>query len=167
VISRRLVLAAGLTLPSTLAVAQERWTTYHNDRYGVTIDYPGRFKPGRPPDNNDGLSFTASDGAVLRVWGSFNIDELDIKALEKDISEGREAGERITYRASGKNWFVLSGTRGDTLFYSRYVLSHRGEVRNAFEIVYPAALASAYSPIVTRISKSLRGGRGFQVSGKP
>jgi serine/threonine-protein kinase len=168
-IPRRAMLAAVLILLSCPSYAQPReaWKIYVNDRFGTSIEYPSRFRPGRPPDNNDGLSFTASDGATLAVWDSFNIDELDIKALEADISEGRVKGERITYRASGKNWFVLSGTRGDSLFYSRYLLSHRGEVKNALEIVYPAALTSAYDPIVARISKSLRPGRGYQIPGRP
>ena len=168
-ISRRALIGVALILLPRPSHAQPReaWRIYVNDRFGTSIEYPSRFRPGRPPDNNDGQSFTASDGATLAVWGSLNIDELDIKALEADISEGRAEGERITYRASGKNWFVLSGTRGDSLFYSRYLLSHRGEVKNAFEIVYPAALASAYDPIVARISKSLRPGRGYQIPGRP
>lgn len=166
-IVRLVLFCLALVLLPDLAQAQESWTAYRNTRFGTTIDYPARFRPGRPPDNNDGQSFTAADGATLAVWGSLNIDALDIRALEADISEGRAAGERITYRANGKNWFVLSGTRGDSLLYSRYLLSHRGEVKNAFEIVYPAALATAYDPIVARISKSLRPGRGYQIPGKP
>jgi hypothetical protein len=42
------------------------------------------------------------------------------------------------------------------------VLSHRNEIVNAFEISYPGSLATSYDPIVARISKSLRSGRGYQ-----
>jgi serine/threonine-protein kinase len=167
VVSRRALLAASFAAVPSLALAQDRWTTYRNTRFGTSIEYPDRFRPGRPPDNNDGQGFAASDGATLRVWGSLNIDHLDIKALEADISQNGERGDRITYRASGRNWFVLSGTRGDNLFYARYLLSHRGEVENAFEIVYPAALAASYNLVAARISKSLRAGRGYQVDGPP
>jgi serine/threonine-protein kinase len=101
------------------------------------------------------------------VWGSFNALEHDIAGLEAFLREKAKDGEKITYRAAGKNWLVLSGTRGDRLFYTRYLLSHRNEVENAFKISYPAALAATYDPIVTRMSKSLKAGRGYQTSGRP
>jgi serine/threonine-protein kinase len=178
-ISRRALLGAALAAIPVSAFAQPRktstdetstreiWKTYFNDRFGTSIEYPSRFKPGRPPDNNDGQSFTAGDGAQLAVWGSFNALEHDVAGLEAFLREDPKEGEKITYRAAGKNWLVLSGTRGDRLFYKRYLLSHRNEVENAFEISYPAALASAYDPIVARLSKSLRGGRGYQTEGAP
>ena len=62
---------------------------------------------------------------------------------------------------------VLSGTRGDKVFYTRHLMSHRNELENAFRITYPASLAATYDPIVARIAKSLKAGRGFQTKGKP
>jgi hypothetical protein len=171
-IARRLVLCAMLlcvkllALPQT-AQAQDKWTTYFNARFGTTIDYPDRFRPGRPPDNNDGLSFIAADGATLSVWGSLNIEERDIAGLEASLRENPQAGEQITYRASGANWLVLSGTRGDRIFYQRHLLSHRNEIINAFEISYPAALRAHYDSIVTRLARTLRPGPSIQVPGDP
>ena len=165
-ISRRTLLCAIVALPASVAAqeasSQEIWATYRNPRFGTTIEYPARFRPGRPPDNNDGLSFVAADGATLSVWGSLNVMEHDIAGLEKFLRESLDAGERITYRAAGRNWLVLSGTRGERVFYKRHALSHRNEIVNAFEISYPGSLATSYDPIVARISKSLRSGRGYQ-----
>jgi hypothetical protein len=166
-ILRGLLLCLALTVLPDLAHAQEKWTTYRNDRFGTAIEYPGRFRPGPPPDNNDGQRFAAGDGATLLVWGSLNIEERDVAGLEAFLREDPKKGEQITYRAAGKNWLVLSGTRDDGIFYQRYLISHRGEVVNAFEISYPAALGAAYNPIVARISKSLRPGRGYQIKGAP
>jgi hypothetical protein len=183
-ISRRALIGAALTTIPCLAFAQARetstreistretstretWKTYFNSRFGTSIVYPSRFKPGRPPDNNDGRSFTADDGAQLAVWGSLNVEERDLPGLEAFLRENAKEGEKITYRAAGKSWLVLSGTRGDKLFYARYVLSHRNEIENAFEVSYPAALAATYDPIVARISKSLKPGRGYQTTGAP
>lgn len=166
-IVRFALLWAALTFLPDVAQAQDSWTTYRNTRFGTTIDYPARFLPGRPPDNNDGLSFTSADGATLSVWGSLNVMEHDLAGLESLLRESAERGERITYRATGGNWLVLSGTRDDRVFYKRYAFSHRNEIVNAFEISYPGSLAAAYSPIVARLSKSLRPGRGYQVPGKP
>jgi hypothetical protein len=161
-ISRRTLLCAIVALPASAAAQQEAWATYRNDRFGTTIEYPARFRAGRPPDSNDGLSFEAPDGATLSVWGSLNVMEHDVAGLEKFLRESLDAGERITYRAAGKSWLVLSGTRGERVFYQRYALSHRNEIVNAFRISYPGSLATSYDPIVARISKSLRSGRGYQ-----
>ena len=161
------MLCAALVVLPVSAAAQEGWSTYRNARFGTTIEYPARFRPGRPPDNNDGLSFTAADGASLSVWGSLNVAEHDIAALEAFLRDNAGAGESITYRAAGGNWLVLSGTRGEHVFYKRYALSHRNEIVNAFEISYPAGLAARYDAVVARISRSLRPGRGYQVPGNP
>ena len=167
-IGRGLLLCAMLMALPYAAHAQETWTTYRNDRFGTSIEYPARFKPGRPPDNNDGQSFTAPDGATLRVWGSLNIEALDRESLEKQTRERQAGNEIFSYSARGANWFVFSGRRGaDSIFYTRYLLSHRGEVINAFDLGYPEALKATYDPIVTRLSKSLRAGRGYQVKGTP
>src|SRR5690348_283833 len=87
-ITRRALLAGALaTLPGlaaaqTRAPARENWKTYFNSRYGTSIAYPSRFKPGVPPDADDGLRFTAADGAEIAVWASFNALDHDIPALE-------------------------------------------------------------------------------------
>jgi hypothetical protein len=164
---RPLLLSAFLMALPSVAAAQDRWTTYRNTRFGTSIEYPSRFHAGRPPDNNDGQSFTAPDGARLSVWGSLNVEGQDIAGVEKFVRENPEQGERITYRTAGRNWFVLSGTRGKAIFYKRYVLSHRKQIVNAFEITYPARVAADYTAIVARLSKSLRPGRGYQIEGAP
>src|SRR6185436_1797078 len=110
----------------------------------TTIDRPRGFRPGPKPDINEALTFTSSDAATLRVWGSLNVENRDIAGLEAFLREGRDADARITYRAVRANRLVLSGVRGDNVFYQCYLLSHRGEVINAFDITYPTALRAKY-----------------------
>jgi hypothetical protein len=72
-ISRRncvLLGVIGLVVPTPLMA--ESWRTYRNLRFGTTIAYPDRFRPGRPPENGDGLGFSSADGAAFSVWGSHN-----------------------------------------------------------------------------------------------
>ena len=166
-VSRRALLAAVVMALPIAAKAQEAWTTYRNSRFGTSIEYPTRFRPGRPPDNNDGLGFTAADGATLSVWGSLNVMEHDVAGLEAFLRENGARADRVTYRAAGENWLVLSGTRGDRIFYARHLFSHRNEIINAFEISYPAALRTRYDPILGRMSRSLRPSRSAQVPGDP
>ena len=72
----------------------------------------------------------------------------------------------VTYQAHGDDWFVISGTKGDGIFYERYMLSHGKEMAEGFVegfvMSYPAALKQTYDPIVARMAKSFRSGTGFQ-----
>jgi hypothetical protein len=161
-----LLLAAAGPLAAAPAAAQT-WRTYRNARFGTTIDYPDTFRPGRPPDNGGGLGFSSADGASFSVWGSHNALDHDLKGLEDFIREDRDKGERMTYDARGTNWFVIAGTRGETIFYERYILSHNGTIVNGFTIVYPSRLKAPYDPVVTRMSRSFRAGRGADTEGNP
>ena len=39
-----------------------------------------------------------------------------------------DPGKAVTYQAHGEDWFVISGTKGDGIFYERYMLSHGKEM---------------------------------------
>jgi hypothetical protein len=161
-------LLIGALLALTAAARGETaWHTYANDRYGVIIDYPDFFHPLPPPDNDDGRAFDSADGGHFTVSGSLNALDFTLATYQDFIVKNRTDGAAITYQAHGSNWFVVSGTQGDKLFYERHLMSHRGEVLNNFVISYPAALKQTYDPVVTRMSRSLRPGVGFQTPRKP
>jgi hypothetical protein len=150
----------GAAVPPTLA---NDWRTYRNERYGTTIDYPDIFKAGPPPANNDGLAFKSADGAAFSVFASFNALDFDLAGFKDFIVKNLEAGEIITYQTQGKDWFVISGTKGaDEIFYQRHLLSHGKELTEGFVMSYPARLKQKYDPLVARMSKSFRSGTGFQ-----
>jgi hypothetical protein len=151
--------AAVLVFP---AAAQRAWITYRNERFGTTIEYPSdRFNPAEPPANGDGLRFIAADGAAFTVSAINNVLHQRLTAIETAVVKNRARGDRITHREHGPHWFALSGTRGNSIFYSRHLLSHRREIINDFEISYPAKLRGAYDPVVTRMAKSFRAGVGI------
>ena len=160
---RSAVLAVALTISSIVGASAETWQIYQNDRYGTTIEYPGIFRPGEPPDNDDGLSFTSSDGASFSVFASYNAFDFDLAGYEDFVVKDLKADKVITYRAHGRDWFIISGTKGaDQVFYQRYLLSHGGEMTEGFVMAYPSRLKQKYDPIVARMAKSLRSGKGFQ-----
>jgi hypothetical protein len=152
------------------AVAQTsstpNWRTYQNDRYGTTIDYPDLFKAEPPPDNDDGRRFKSADGAEFAVFASYGALDFDLAGYQKYILEKLGPGKAVTYQAHGEDWFVISGTEGDGIFYERYRLSHGKAMADGFVegfvMSYPAALKQAYDPIVARMAKSFRSGSGFQ-----
>ena len=139
------------------------WQTYVNDRFGATADVPPDWRAGTPPENGDGLEFSAPDGqASLIVSGSLNIwDTLD-EAFASYATPSE--GETITYQHRDKQSIVISGTKGDRIFYRRSILSCRDQVWNSIAIEYPAAQKKAFDAIVTRVAASLRSGRSLQVA---
>jgi hypothetical protein len=168
-ISRRTV-CLGLASLGSLAAAPalaQAWRTYTNPRFGTTIEYPDTLRPNRPPDNGAGQSFAGADRAVFSVWGSHNSLDHDLKGLEQFMRDEMTPGQRVTYDARGGNWFVLAGEHDANTFYERYLISHGGRIVNGFTMEYPSSLKAPYDPIVTRMSKSFRAGRGVDTEGNP
>jgi hypothetical protein len=160
--------AAIVGAAAPVAAVADGWRTYHNERYGTTIDYPDFFKAGPPPANNDGLAFKSPHGAEFSVFASYNALDFDLAGFRDFIVKNLNAGEVITYQARGDDWFVISGMKGgDRVFYERHLLSHGKQMTEGFVVSYPARLKQKYDQIVTRMSKSFRAGAGFQTPGKP
>ncbi len=156
------VLIVSAALSFAAVVGAQDWLTYHNDRYGTTIDYPAFFKTQRPPDSDDGRDFKSADGADFWVAASYNALDFDIAKYHDFIVKNLDAGAVVTYQAHGDNWFVISGTKGADIFYERHMLSHGAQLTESFAMSYPAALKATYDPIVARMAKSFRPGAGFQ-----
>ncbi len=152
------MLALFMVLPRPVGAA-EKWTQYANPRFGTHADYPSaRFKPLPPPDNGDGQSFKASDGANLLIFGHYNIDESTPASYETFLrSDDDRNYAHVTYRASGKGWLALSGLRGGDVFYEKYVFA--GDVIHAVVMTYPQARKAEYDAIAGRIAKSLGAGK--------
>jgi hypothetical protein len=144
------------------AAAAGNWLTYHNDRYGTTIDYPDIFVAQPPPDSNDGRAFKSADGADFSVSALYNALDFTVAKYRDFIVKNIDPGSTVTYQASGGNWFVISGTKGADIFYERHLLSHGAQMTEDFVISYPASLKSTYDPIVARMAKSFRPGTGYQ-----
>src|SRR5262245_24714871 len=161
-----LVMVGLATLAST-PVQAETWRTYQNDRFGTTVEFPDRFRPGVAPESADGLSFASADGARFSVFGSHNSAEQDIKALEAAVMDRREFGEKIVQRHGGANWFLISGTRGTVDFYERRVISHGGQIVNQFILTYPTRLRRTYEAIVARMERTFKPGRGEATPATP
>jgi hypothetical protein len=150
-----------------VAADAQTWRTYHNERYGTTIEYPDFFAPQPPPTDGDGLEFKSPDGADFSVFASYNALDFDLAGLKDFILKNLKPGEIIGYQAQGNNWFVISGTDAGDVVYERHLLSHRGQITEGFVMSYPSSLKQTYDPIVTRMSRSFRAGSGYQTPGNP
>jgi hypothetical protein len=154
------IMPLAATLLNAGAARADDWLTYQNDRYGTTIDYPNLFKMQPPPDADDGRKFKSADGADFTVSASYFALDLTIAKYRDFIVKNLDHGSAITYETRGKDWFVISGTVGDKIFYEKHLLSHG--MNEDFVMSYPASTKQTYDPIVARMANSFRSGKGFQ-----
>jgi hypothetical protein len=136
------------------------YKTYGNGRYGYSISYPEDILvPQGESDNGDGQRFVSNDGsAVLLVYGSNNVLEQSLKAVYLEVvkrSPAARSTSTVTYKAVGKDWFVVSGHEGGRVFYQKTML--KGGVLKTFRIEYDDAQKQTFDPIVIRIAKSFKG----------
>jgi len=145
-----------------VTTAAPQYRTYANARFGATADVPADWKSDPPPANGDGLRFNSPDKrASITVSGSLNIYDTVEEAMKAYEEPGE--GEKITYRHREPRALVVSGTRGDTIFYAKHILSCGDQIWNSVHLEYPAAEKTAYDALVTRVAGSLRPGRSAQV----
>jgi hypothetical protein len=162
--SKACLAAIALLAFAAAATAASQYRSYVNERFGMTADVPTDWKADPPPENSDGLHFRSPDQrASLAVYGRLNISDTVDDAMRDYETPGKD--ETITYRHRERRAVVVSGIRGDTIFYSRHVLSCRDEIWNSVHIEYPATEKAAYDALVTHVARSLRPGPSWQARG--
>ena len=138
--------------------AQSRFTTYYNDRFYFSIDYPSDLLKEQPaPENNDGRTFISKDGSVeMRAWGQFNA--LD-RSLKEEYDEAvNNYGSGVSYKRRLASSFIVSGTSEDKIFYQKTMLKKSGntDVFYTFTIEYPKSMKKKLDAAVTRIAASFK-----------
>ena len=160
-------LSACLLLPAASAAPASRphpgprvaYATYVNVRFAYAVAYPKRVLfPQGEADNGDGQRFlSAHAAAVLTVYGRYNALDQSLGDLYTEAARGtmpNRATRVVTYRALGRNWFVVSGHGGGRIFYEKTLLD--GDVIRSLEFVYPARRRRFYDPIAARVAASFR-----------
>jgi hypothetical protein len=148
-------LAASTALADQFLPTSGGWQTYINDRFGMSFDFPADvFAPQPPPENGDGRSFR-SDNATLQIVAFHNIDNRSPAAFKRELLAG-DGYEDVTYGPTGQTWFVLSGFRGDRIFYEKYLFND--DVVSVFGIEFPEGEKPYYAPIIERIEDSFEAG---------
>lgn len=158
-----LIAGAPLTLAlSLLAIATPtaiaKPFTYVNARFGTSCTFPDEIFSitEAEPENGDGQQWSATDGASLTCSGIYNIDNDTPKGFVDGEKANAGPGYKITYSKTGKNWAVLSGVKGDRVFYERRLFGKDGVIRTVW-IEYPSSRKAKYDPLAGAIAASLRG----------
>ncbi|MDX8447390.1 hypothetical protein [Mesorhizobium captivum] len=145
-----------LAIATTAAIAKP--FTYVNARFGTACTFPDQIFSitEAEPENGDGQQWTAPDGASLTCSGIYNIDNDTPKGFVAGEKANTGQGYKITYSRAGKNWAVLSGLKGDRVFYERRLFGKDDVIRTVW-IEYPSSLKAKYDPLIVAIAASLRG----------
>lgn len=150
--------APSSAMADTFADIGSGWQRYSNDLYGTEFEFPAQIFDVTPaPETNEGRQFLSRD-ATLEIFATENITGEGVDGLKRRVLKKEEGnGHDVTYSPSGQNWFVVSGFRGDQIFYEKYLL--RDGVIHAFGMEFPVSAKPRYAPIIERIEDSFRVGR--------
>ena len=104
--------------------------------------------------NGYGREFKAADGSELWISASYapSVITDTFQEYKAWLLEHAEL-DRVTYKAEGKNWLVLSGPKGSTVVY-RKVFEGCGAAHEV-HIEYPAQRKALYDQAIAHLSKSL------------
>jgi hypothetical protein len=131
-----------------------QWINYRIVETGTSVDMPiSIFTEAAGKAGGYGQQFRRSDGrADLTVQAEPNSSR-DSPAV---YLEKRNPPPHIIYKRITDDFFVVSSTRGDRIWYDRCNFTNR--FVHCVLIDYPADEKRQWDAIVTRISKTLRGG---------
>lgn len=142
------------------AEAQQRWENYENARFGYRLLYPaGVFRPQPAPDNSDGQTFVAEDGrAKIVVYGTYNDERFSPAEYRNTILKEFQGYDQMDYSPRGRSWFVLSGFRGDTIYYQKVMFSCGNSIINVLSVTFPTAEKPFYEGLVERMEDNFKPG---------
>jgi hypothetical protein len=108
-----------------------------------------------PPDNKwHGRRFVSPSG---NAWLALYAKPVEGESVQTHMDEVRSAaGERITYEREGQSWIVVSGFKGDRIFYRKAILACGARRWHHLAFEYPAAEKRAFDRFVTRASYALK-----------
>lgn len=149
-------LALGVALMLALVsegMSGPRWQAYVHPQFGTRIAVPADILPGSEAVASGAAFFNRNarlEVSARRVPGVASAGDL------RRLIAGTPGYERVTYNVGGGSWLVVSGYRGERIFYEKFHIA-RGAVQG-FSFQYPAAQRSLYDPLVEAMENSFRPG---------
>ena len=154
---------ASLVLSSGAAKAQGL-RQFEERQYGTLSLVPNNWRRVADP-RWEGSRFVSPDGRSSLV-----VYALPRRARESVDDHmrwfARLNGEEITYLRRGSGWIVVSGYKGDRIYYRKARLGCGGSVWHHVALEYPVGNKRAYDGIVSAISRSLQPGDAEEGCGR-
>src|SRR3569832_186894 len=111
---------------------------------------PRGWKRDQATSHRSSARFRAPDGHA-----TLTMRDLDASAGPPSAVIQPRPGEMVTYRTRSQNWWVLSGYRGEEIFYRRASFACNHGRIHVIELDYPRDKKRRFDPIVTSISHRL------------
>ncbi|WP_145963955.1 hypothetical protein [Chromobacterium phragmitis] len=132
---------------------------YVNARFAFSVPYPDKLlQMGEESDNGDGVRFASPDRHTeMAAWGSNNALEETLQSRFRDeLREKSASGKprKVTFKTIKNNWFVISGTEGDRIFYRKTYFSDDQFI--VVDLRYPASQRTTWDPLVSHIAAGIR-----------
>ena len=136
------------------------WTTYRNIRFGFMLKYPGDvFLPREAAADGAANMWVSRDGrSVFHITAALNAAGTKAVQHRRLVMQQRYGAATLDYAPVRANWFVLSGTLGEEMFYERTTFSCDGRSMHSWQLVYPVAERAFYDRVVEEIHRSYRHG---------
>ncbi|HET7715873.1 MAG TPA: hypothetical protein VFK86_09610 [Bauldia sp.] len=133
--------------------ARAEWLRYKDPRFGTSTLYPSDLLSERTATET-GATFSGT-GGYLEISaahrGIYSIREL------RGLIAATPGYDNITYSPEGRNWLVVSGYRGDDIFYEKYFV--KNGIVEGFALEYSSAARKVFDPVVETIEDTFRPGR--------
>ena len=162
---RARIIRLGVTIVATLCGSDSvladwaqplDWETYRSERFGYSLLFPaGVLEQHSETPDGRGVELSSKNGLVrLKVLTADNADQISIGEYRATILRELSEGRQLQYGPMGHSWFVLSGVRGDSIYYQKVVFACGGRIINAFALTYPEEQRREFDPVVTTIEKN-------------
>jgi hypothetical protein len=140
--------------------AAARWALQSDPELGFRYSYPAEVFSPLKGDGKPYFHYFASPSsdAKFMVGAWDNARGQSPEGLKRWLIENVGGYDETTYRPKGRSWFVLSGYRGDTIYYEKVMFSCGGSLVNVFAVTYPVEQRNTYDPIVERMEDTFRPG---------
>jgi hypothetical protein len=156
------ILLALVAASIPLDPARAAWASESDPDLGFTFSYPSDLFDRAEGDGKPSFHYFASEDAEAKflVGGWNNSAGQSPVSLKQWMIDNVGGYDETTYRPRGKSWFVLSGYRGDIIYYEKVMFSCEDRLVSVFAITYPVDQRDTYDPVVERMEDAFRPGSG-------
>lgn len=138
----------------TNSSAAGKFLAYINNKYNFSVDYPASFSGHGEPDAGDGQVFT-SPANDARLTASATYCGEGLYSPARFLADHQQnSALKVTYSRQTKTLAVVSGTRGNRIFYDKLIFN--GVQCAKFSLEYESTQREQYDALVARIAASLK-----------
>jgi hypothetical protein len=143
---------------TSAAAATPPWVAERDAHLGFQFTYPRHlFQPTEGEGKPSFHYFVSRDAEAKLMVGAWNNEAGQTPSEFKRWLLANTGGyDEQTYVPRGRSWFVISGYRGDHIYYEKVMFSCARQVVNVLAISYPKASRSLYDPVVEQMEDSFR-----------